>query len=456
MTQGFKRVACPPTCLTLEEAKGRMCTFALWRILFVGSLCIDLMKLEIYTDIHDMVPHFQVLMEISEFIPNVLLLTLFLRSLSFACAAAIFLGVDDRPYVYVLCAASTGFMYAMSILDSFQHHYLFVLVMLVACHDDTPARHIRTHEILLGLMGIVYGWTTVTKLTSPKFMTGEFLFNGPFANTMIDKMMGLSIQLLVPNNVGLGLWLWQRFVCASAWIVILVEGFLCVSLIVKPLWRANTLLMLGLHALIGMLELIEDRMHTDLFSVYMFGLAALTIPPLDPTLRWMCRVLPSRLMRVPDSSTILLEGKGLVDSLGVGWSNNREWSKWMLVLFFTVQLVMPLRCYAPVPWAVDDDTDERFCWRMFSDNSMIRCAMEWHYRNEQTHSSADFADHSSMWDSFRLNKLTSSYAAKRICQKKKRDLDQNVGVGVLTYQAECYLELRDKWVDLTTEPKIYC
>ena len=78
-----------------------------------------------------------------------------------------------------LATAIYGWLYFASQLDSYQHHYLVWLMLLLACfvpwqrpHGAKPATHIRTWAIrlLLVQLAIMYLWAAISKMNGAWLM----------------------------------------------------------------------------------------------------------------------------------------------------------------------------------------------------------------------------------------------------------------------------------------------
>ena len=454
-----------------REAEGRCVTFALWRTLFAGCLMADSILMLFHRNVDTLIPHFSFLMPLAESIRNPFLLTLGLRVMSFVFSTCLVLGLDDSSSMYLNFSLVTGFMYSLSVYDSFQHHYLFVVVMFLVAHDERGGRHVRMHEMILTFTSMVYAWSSVTKLTSSVFMSGEFFLQTMFTHKTVDRVLGWAMWTLFPSHLEEGIVAVQMFARACSHLVTGTEVFLAFSLTLRPTWWLNTLLMVLLHSAILVFEYIDDQMHTQLFAVYMFAIACLTVPPVGPHIRWIKRLVPSRLLHLPAPSDTPLSSRGWVRYLGTGWIPSNIWSRsearaasgrvlstpsrgfWslVLVLFFAVQLHLPLRCYAPVPWQSPDVVDVRGCWRMFSDVSVRACTMEWSYRNTRTRTRGDFTFEHQI-----LNTLNSPMFARRFCLRRKNAVDSGVGVASIIMDVSCYLQITAQTIHLHNKTTILC
>lgn len=265
-------------------------------------------------------------------------------------------GSVRHTLVYVFIFLNALSLYIISIFDTFQHHYLYILVTLLAGLDPPAKRWMRTREAILLITALVYFWTAVAKLTSPRFMAGLFMRDGLFLRSEVDRLLGYILLYFGRDQ---GEWIVIEFFRLSSVGVVMTELFLAFSLLWQPFHWLNTLLMLGLHLTIGAMQLILDNMHIGFFSIYMIAISLLTLPETAWIEKWLISFERKRDLihqRIPPSS----KTKG---------------GRWIAILILTIVLfhfVLALSYYID-PWR--DPLDERFAWRMFSDLSARNC--EW-------------------------------------------------------------------------------
>ena len=171
--------------------------------------------------------------------------------------AAIAVGVGSRGLVAV-AAALYAWIYAVSQLDSYQHHYLVALVLVLACFVPwfAPTGAVRSWALRLVLveLGIVYLWTAIAKIDDA-WLDGTALsvqLGDGAIRTAIDATIGFK---------------------AAAGLVILVELFLAGAIWCRPLWRFAWPIGLALHLGIAFTDL-----EIGLFSWIMVALYTLVIP----------------------------------------------------------------------------------------------------------------------------------------------------------------------------------
>jgi hypothetical protein len=174
---------------------------------------------------------------------------------------AIALGVATRVLVPV-CAAVYAWLYFGSQLDSYQHHYLVAIVLVIASFvpwqrgpDVRPSTPVRSWALRLVLvqLAIMYVWAAISKL-SPAWLDGTTLstqMTGAFAE-MIKASVGWSVASVL---------------------VIAVELALAVTIWARPAWRIAAPLGLAFH-----LGIVFTGLEIGLFAFLMVGIYALVIP----------------------------------------------------------------------------------------------------------------------------------------------------------------------------------
>ena len=192
------------------------------------------------------------------------------------------MGAAARSAVWLLTALY-GYAYFVSQLDSYQHHYLVFLLLLLCCfvpwhrqsdnssgqkfgHGSTPkmtapkkpADDGRIYSwavrLVIMQMGIVYLFAAVTKCES-LWLDG----------TVLAEQLQSGVTLDMAEWLGMG---------SAAWAVLLAEGFLAVALIAGRLWLPAVAVGVGLHAGIE----FGAEFKIGIFSYYMFALYLLLVP----------------------------------------------------------------------------------------------------------------------------------------------------------------------------------
>lgn len=195
------------------------------------------------------------------------------------CAYAFVLvacGVATR-WVLPVATAIYGWLYFGSQLDSYQHHYLVWLILLLACFvpwerpvDAVPATRIRSWamRLILVQLGILYFWAAISKCNSA-------WFDG---STLSQQIHG-GLAKLIASTV--------KFKVASS-LVVLTEFTLAATIWNKRTWWIAAPLGLALH-----IGILWTGFEIGLFAWLMIGLYILVIP--DGV--WVA--LANRLPRMP-------------------------------------------------------------------------------------------------------------------------------------------------------------
>lgn len=173
---------------------------------------------------------------------------------------AIAFGVATRVLVPV-CAAIYAWLYFGSQLDSYQHHYLVALLLVIASFvpwqrgDATPETPVRSWalRLLLVQLAILYVWAAVSKM-SPAWVDGS---------TLSTQMTG-AIAEMIKSSIG-----WQ----VASVLVIAVELALAATVWARPAWRIAAPLGVAFHA-----SIMFTGLEIGLFAFLMLGLYALVIP----------------------------------------------------------------------------------------------------------------------------------------------------------------------------------
>jgi hypothetical protein len=195
------------------------------------------------------------------------------------CAYAFVLvacGVATR-WILPVATAIYGWLYFGSQLDSYQHHYLVWLILLLACFvpwerpvDAVPATRIRSWamRLILVQLGILYLWAAISKCNSA-------WFDG---STLSQQIHG-SMAKLIESTV--------KFKVASS-LVVLTEFTLAATIWNKRTWWLAAPLGLALH-----IGILWTGFEIGLFAWLMIGLYILVIPDR----LWVA--IGERLPRVP-------------------------------------------------------------------------------------------------------------------------------------------------------------
>ncbi|HEX5061876.1 MAG TPA: HTTM domain-containing protein, partial [Kofleriaceae bacterium] len=187
-------------------------------------------------------------------------------------------GVLTR-YVLPIATVVYGWLYFSSHLDSYQHHYLVWLILLLACFvpwerpagatATTPVRSWALRLIFIQL-ALLYFWAAVSKM------------NGAWVDgrTLGSQLSG-GIRSLVDATVGIK---------GASWIVILVELTLAATIWNKRTWWIAAPLGIALHA-----GIVWTSLEIGLFAWLMLGLYILVIP--DRVWTWVATRQPLQATR---------------------------------------------------------------------------------------------------------------------------------------------------------------
>lgn len=193
----------------------------------------------------------------------------------FAMAA---LGVATRVVV-PLATLLACYAYYSSQLDSYQHHYLVALVLVIACFvpwqrrdDAVPETRIRTWAVrlLLVQLGILYLWAAISKM-SPAWLDGR---------TITGQITG-SLRSVIEETVGFK---------AAARFALITELVLAVVVWIRPAWFIALPLGIAFH-----LGILMSGLEIGLFAYLMLGFYVLVIP--DRALVWIANLGPLRAIR---------------------------------------------------------------------------------------------------------------------------------------------------------------
>ena len=170
-------------------------------------------------------------------------------------------GVAVRQLLPV-ATAIYGWLYFGSQLDSYQHHYLVWLVLLLACfvpwtraRGEAPDARVRSWAVRLILvqLALVYAWAAVSKM-SAAWLDGQTLarvVSGPLRSA-IDSTIGMA---------------W------AARAIVVVEVALAATVWNPRTWWLAAALGIGLHV-----GILVSGLEIGLFAWLMIGLYVLVIP----------------------------------------------------------------------------------------------------------------------------------------------------------------------------------
>lgn len=219
-------------------------------------------------------------------------------------------GVAMRALV-PLAAALYGYAYFASQLDSYQHHYLmFLVLVLLALVPSAPTRvdgvgraRLRSWALRLVLiqLGVLYLWAAIAKL-DPAWLDG----------TLLKLQAGVGPDGAVRSGSRLFAWAVGAFgVAALAIGVLAVEFTLAATVWVRRLWFVALPLGVGLHVGIELIDL-----DIGLFSYFMIGTYLLLVPDrvTDAAAAALARAT-APLARIP--TTVLIAVGGVGAALGL-------------------------------------------------------------------------------------------------------------------------------------------
>jgi hypothetical protein len=170
-------------------------------------------------------------------------------------------GVATR-WLVPIAAVIYSWLYFGSQLDSYQHHYLVAMILVVACfvpwqrpvdaRPETPVRSWALRLILVEL-AIVYLWAAISKL-DPAWLNGSVLGG---------QLTG-SLKSLIAHTVG--------FKVASV-LVIVTELVLAGTVWLKPAWKLAAPLGILLH-----FGIVVSGLEIGLFAWLMIALYIFVVP----------------------------------------------------------------------------------------------------------------------------------------------------------------------------------
>jgi hypothetical protein len=165
-------------------------------------------------------------------------------------------------YVLPIATALYGWLYFSSHLDSYQHHYLVWLILLLACFvpwqrpaGSGPNTRVRSWALRLICiqLAILYFWAAVSKM-SDAWIDGR---------TLAGQMQG-SVRSLIDATVGMK---------GAAWLVLVTELVLAATVWSKRTWPIAAPLGIALHV-----GILATNLDIGLFAYLMLGLYILIVP----------------------------------------------------------------------------------------------------------------------------------------------------------------------------------
>lgn len=229
-----------------------------------------------------------------------LMLTLFIGQAYLAACLAV--GRLSRVWVAVL-AVLFGLGYFVSQLDSYQHHFMMLLVLgALSFQRWQPEERARSSlgdwplRLVLVVVSLVYFWAIVTK-AEPIWLEGRTL------SAQVSKgwMKALIDGLPIGSNRPLGSWAF------ASQMVMLIEALLAVAIHVRSLRLPAFVIGTGFHLALE----LSGQLSIGLFSYFMVALYLLVLP-VEDIRRWLSKPFPGLAAPLPASS----EGKDRELALG--------------------------------------------------------------------------------------------------------------------------------------------
>jgi hypothetical protein len=218
-------------------------------------------------------------------------------------------GVLTR-YLLPIATAIYGWLYFSSHLDSYQHHYLVWLLLLLACFVPwqrpaaaTPTTPVRSWALRLIYiqLAILYLWAAISKLNSA-WLDG----------TTLSGQMSGSIRSLIDATMGLK---------GAAWIVVLTELVLAATVWRKRTWIIAAPLGIALHA-----GILATSLDIGLFAWLMLGIYILVIP--DRVWTYLAELAPMRAVR------------GAIEVVASWFDGAVQWLLWIIAAAICVVLAV--------------------------------------------------------------------------------------------------------------------
>ncbi|MCO4745103.1 MAG: HTTM domain-containing protein [Proteobacteria bacterium] len=271
------------------------------------------------------VPHFDWLIALP--VPSrYAMVVLFLAQ--FALALRVAFGLGGRITVWALTAVY-GYTYFISQLDSYQHHYMVFLFLVLMSLVDWESERPRTWPIQLVVVevAIVYFWAGVTKV-QPLWIDGTLLRmqvgGGEFHKTVESTAGSLGISVDTAYALMADYSMLMEFA---------VPAVLLITPLMRPSRGRDALLWLGCIWGLGMHVGIEFAgLKIGLFSYMMMAFYLLVIP--EGPIRFASRVGDTALEGVR-AGLVKLDASGLRDGVfGVALAFT-AWTVWQLPLEYS-------------------------------------------------------------------------------------------------------------------------
>lgn len=226
-----------------------------------------------------------------------------------------------------IATALYAWLYFGSQLDSYQHHYLVALVLLVACFipwerppDAGPRTRVRTWalRLLLVQLGIMYFWAAVSK------MNGAWLDGSALSQQLHGPVRHLIAWKLPLVHVAVGM-------ATASKLVLATELTLAVTIWIPRAWHIAAPLGILLH-----LGILASSLDIGLFAWIMLALYAFVVP--DPVWIALAELAPIRALR-----TAIRDTRARLDA----------GARWLIGGLGTIAaLVLAARCRLPHALAV--------------------------------------------------------------------------------------------------------
>ncbi|MGE3764779.1 MAG: HTTM domain-containing protein [Kofleriaceae bacterium] len=178
------------------------------------------------------------------------------------------LGVRTRV-VLPIATALYAWVYFGSQLDSYQHHYLVALVLLLSCFvpwerpaEATPRTPVRSWALRLILvqLGIMYAWAAISKMDAA-WLDGRTL----------DLQISGAMRSIIDDTIGIK---------AASRFALLAEIILALTIWWKRTWVIALPLGVAFHA-----GILASGLEIGLFAVLMLGFYVLVMP--DRAFAWV-------------------------------------------------------------------------------------------------------------------------------------------------------------------------
>jgi len=277
---------------------------AVFRVAFFALLALDLWLEIVHAPRYGAgdfnVPHFPGLDSILPMPSRSLMLCTFL--VSSVIAALLCVGRLSRGWLIGL-SGLYGYTYLISQLDSYQHHWMMLLVLVVLCFARLDPRDREKLEVgdwpfrlILMTVSIVYLWAVITKY-DPLWLDGRTIsrqVSEGWVRDLIERFLRFdTAEPMAPYAV-------------LAKLVMGVELFLAVAIHIRWLRWPAALLGMGFH-----LGIELSGFKIGLFSYYMVAIYLLVVP-FDDLGRWLARWRPSTSEKVDGVASALSTSHGTI------------------------------------------------------------------------------------------------------------------------------------------------